>query len=71
MQKEQKSSNELACIIADRLSHITGKSVAPPLPVSPQAVDSEGRNWDATEPAPSPEIRRVIDAVRDEYDLSP
>lgn len=70
MTKERKSSNELACIVAERLSRIAGKSIAPPLPMEPHSVDADGRTWNTAEPAPSPEIRRVIDEVRDQYDIA-
>lgn len=70
MAKEKKSSNELASVIAERLSIISGKSIAPPLPTEAHPIDAEGRTWNTAEPAPSSVIRAVIDSVRDEYDIA-
>ncbi|MDM0010122.1 hypothetical protein QTI51_37485 [Variovorax sp. J22G73] len=71
MAKQKKSSNDLAGIIAERVGDMKGGRVGIPLPVQAHPIDAEGRSWDTAEPAPSPAIRSIIDAVRDEYDLGP
>lgn len=71
MKKQKKSSNDLAAIIAERVGDMSGRRVGIPLPVEAHPIDADGRTWDTAEPAPSPAIRSIIDAVRDEYDLDP
>lgn len=69
MPREKKSSNDLAVEVAQRIGDLTGETLFPPLPVDGHPVDSDGRNWDTR--ARNPAERRIIDALRDEYDLGP
>ena len=70
MEKPKKSSTELASIIASRLSELTGKMHMPHLHLVRQSADKAGRTWAVLETVPTPEIRAVVDAVRDEYDMA-
>jgi hypothetical protein len=70
VEKPKKSSTELKSIIASRLSELIGKTHLPPLHLVHQSTDKAGRTWAVLDAAPTPEIRAVVDAVRDEYDLA-
>jgi hypothetical protein len=71
MEKQKKSSNDLAAIISERVGDMKSARVGIPLPVEAHPINAEGRTWNTAEPAPSPAIRSIIDAVRDEHDLGP
>lgn len=69
MDKPKKSSKELATIITSRLNEATNRIHIPPLLIARQSADRAGRTWAVLDPGATPEIRAIVDGVRDEFDL--
>jgi hypothetical protein len=67
--KLAKSRKEIAALVANALNAaVSSRRAMPPL-VEGHIRDGMGRNWDVSIPARTPVHRKVIDGIRDLYDL--
>jgi len=69
LSKPIKSAKELEALIEDAFAKSADVLRHLPVSVEGHIRDGLGRNWDLAVLAPTPAHRKVIDGVRDLYDL--
>jgi hypothetical protein len=59
---------ELESLIVQAIDRATGARIYPPI-LERYPTDSSGCNWDVSDPAPSPAMRKAVDGVRELYTM--